>query len=200
MLQFIQLNAQQKDQFGNPMINPMTGQPIMDERGWRTVRSGYRMDEGPGHHYYAQQDVYETLIADYAHRLHRWLRPAEASAYVSILIDSSSLSASAEKDLAGCDRSSSPDPMQAAGQAEIALTQGEAAKVGETQSKTQLNFAKAQQAGSPQGDPSQLPPQIHLAKAVARTSPRRMTYRGAQAGAGERGQRQCGIGAAHSFA
>ena len=36
-----------------------------------------------------------------------------------------------------------------------------------TQSKTQLNFAKAQQAGSPQGDPSQLPPQIHLAKAVA---------------------------------
>ena len=29
MLQFIQLNAQQKDQFGNPMINPMTGQPIM---------------------------------------------------------------------------------------------------------------------------------------------------------------------------
>jgi hypothetical protein len=50
---------------------------------------------------------------------------------------------------------------------QITLKQA-AAQVDETQSKTALNMAKAQSEGMPQGaDSSQLPPQLHIAKAVA---------------------------------
>ena len=161
VLQFIQLNAQQKDQFGNPMINPMTGQPIMQNMVGE-LDVDIIMDEGQDT-INAQQDVYETL-SQIMPSIAPMLKPAEASAAVSILIDSSSLSASAKKTWRDATQQQ-PDPMQQ--QAKQIALQGEAAKVGETQSKTQLNFAKAQQAGSPQGDPSQLPPQIHLAKAVA---------------------------------
>ena len=47
---------------------------------------------------------------------------------------------------------------------------GEAAKVGETQSKTQLNMAKAQAEGMPQGQSPgkfELPPEYQMAKAAA---------------------------------
>ena len=162
VLQFIQLNAQQKDQFGNPMINPMTGQPIMQNMVGE-LDVDIIMDEGQDT-INAQQDVYETL-SQIMPSIAPMLKPAEASAAVSILIDSSSLSASAKKTWRDATQQQ-PDPMQQ--QAKQIALQGEAAKVGETQSKTQLNFAKAQQAGQPAGeDPSQLPPQIHLAKAVA---------------------------------
>ena len=162
VLQFIQLNAQQKDQFGNPMINPMTGQPIMQNMVGE-LDVDIIMDEGQDT-INAQQDVYETL-SQIMPSIAPMLKPAEASAAVSILIDSSSLSASAKKTWRDATQQQ-PDPMQQ--QAKQIALQGEAAKVGETQSKTQLNFAKAQQAWQPAGeDPSQLPPQIHLAKAVA---------------------------------
>ena len=152
----VQINATQ--------INPMTGMPqkvnfigdldvdiIMDE-GQDTIN--------------AQQDVYETL-SQILPSIAPMLKPAEASAAVSILVDSSSLSASAKKVWRDATQQQ-PDPAQE--QAKQIALQGEAAKVGETQSKTTLNMAKAQQAGMPQGQGSQefqLPPQLHIAKAVA---------------------------------
>ena len=161
--QFIQINGQQKDPYGNPMINPMTGQPIMVNMiGELDV--DIIMDEGQDT-INAQQDVYETL-SNIMPSIAPMLKPAEASAAVSILVDASSLSASAKKAWRDATQQQ-PDPAQE--QAKQIALQGEAAKVGETQSKTALNMAKAQSEGMPQGTTTetQLPPELHIAKAVA---------------------------------
>jgi hypothetical protein len=160
--QFIQINGQQKDPFGNPMINPMTGQPIMVNMiGELDV--DIIMDEGQDT-INAQQDVYETL-SNIMPSIAPMLKPAEASAAVSILVDASSLSASAKKAWRDATQQQ-PDPAQEMAK-QITLKQA-AAQVDETQSKTQLNLAKAQSEGMPQGsDSPQLPPQLHIAKAVA---------------------------------
>ena len=154
MAQPVEINGMQSD--------PMTGQQtkvnfigdldvdiIMDE-GQDTIN--------------AQQDVYETL-SQILPSIAPMLKPAEASAAVAILVDSSSLSASAKKTWRDASQQQ-PDPMQE--QAKQIALQGEAAKVGETQSKTMLNTAKAQAEGQgPGAQEFQLPPQLHIAKAVA---------------------------------
>jgi hypothetical protein len=156
MAQFIQING--------VGVDPRTGMPaVVNAIGELDV--DIIMDEGQDT-INAQQDVYETL-SQIIPSIAPMLKPAEASAAVSILVESSSLSATAKKQWRDATQQQ-PDPM--AQQAKQIALQGEAAKVGETQSKTQLNMAKAQSEGMPQGqaqqDP-QLPIQVHMAKAVA---------------------------------
>ena len=115
----------------------------------------------------AQQDVYETL-SQIMPAIAPMLKPAEASAAVSILVDSSSLSAAAKKTWKDATQQQAPDPAQE--MAKKITLEGEAAKVEETKSKTQLNFAKAQSEGMPQGQAPgkfELPPEYQMAKAAA---------------------------------
>jgi hypothetical protein len=154
--QFIQING--------TGLDPMTGQPVMvNAIGQLDV--DIIMDEGQDT-INAQQDVYETL-SQIMPSIAPMLKPAEASAAVSILVDSSSLSATAKKTWRDATQQQ-PDPL--AEQAKQIALQGEAAKVGKTQSETQLNMARAQSEGMPQGAAPgkfELPPQIQIAKAAA---------------------------------
>ena len=154
--QFIQING--------TGIDPRTGQPVM-VNAIGELDVDIIMDEGQDT-INAQQDVYETL-SQIMPSIAPMLKPAEASAAVSILVDSSSLSASAKKVWRDATQQQ-PDPM--AQQAAQLQLQDAAAKVGETQSKTMLNTAKAQSEGMPQGQAPgkfELPPQIQIAKAAA---------------------------------
>jgi len=164
--QFIQINGQQQDEFGNPMIGP-DGKPIMfNAIGELDV--DIIMDEGQDT-INAQQDVYETL-SQILPSIAPMLKPAEASAAVSILVDSSSLSASAKKAWRDAGKQQ-PDPAQE--MAKKITLEGEAAKVDETKSKTMLNQAKAQEAMTPDpmspGAPpkQELPMEFQAAKAIA---------------------------------
>jgi hypothetical protein len=157
--QFVQLNGQQLD--------PMTGQSVMVNLiGELDV--DIIMDEGSDT-INAQQDVYETLT-QIMPSIAPMLKPAEAAAAVGILVESSSLSATAKKTWRDATQQQ-PDPAQETAK-KIAL-EGEAAKVEETKSKVQLNYAKAQSEGMPDapGAPQQmefqLPPELQMAKAVA---------------------------------
>jgi hypothetical protein len=154
--QFIQINGTELD--------PMTGMPVM-VNAIGELDVDIIMDEGQDT-INAQQDVYETL-SQIMPSIAPMLKPAEASAAVSILVDSSSLSASAKKVWRDATKQQ-PDPMQEQAK-QIALA-GEAAKVDETKSKTMLNAAKAQSEGMPQGQPPgkfELPPEYQMAKAAA---------------------------------
>jgi hypothetical protein len=156
--------AAQPVQLNETKIDPVTGQQtrinfigdldvdiIMDE-GQDTIN--------------AQQDVYETL-SQIMPSIAPMLKPAEASAAVSILVDASSLSATAKKAWRDATQQQ-PDPAQEMAK-QITLKQA-AAQVDETQSKTALNMAKAQSEGMPQGQAPgkfELPPEIQIAKAAA---------------------------------
>jgi hypothetical protein len=153
--QFIQINGTQ--------IDLMTGMPVMvNAIGQLDV--DIIMDEGSDT-INAQQDVYETLT-QIMPSIAPMLKPAEASAAVGILVESSSLSATAKKTWREATQQQ-PDPAQE--MAKKITLEGEAAKVGETKSKTQLNMAKAQAEGMPQGSAQapQLPPELQIGKAVA---------------------------------
>jgi hypothetical protein len=114
----------------------------------------------------AQQDVYETL-SNIMPSIAPMLKPAEAAAAVSILVESSSLSEAAKKTWREATKQQ-PDPAQE--MAKKITLEGEAAKVEETKSKVQLNYAKAQSEGMPQGQAPgkfELPPELQIAKAAA---------------------------------
>jgi hypothetical protein len=156
LAQFIQING--------VGIDPMTGMPVV-VNAIGELDVDIIMDEGQDT-INAQQDVYETLSAIIP-SIAPMLKPAEAAAAVSILVESSSLSASAKKSWRDATQQQ-PDPAQE--QAKQIALQGAAAKVGETQSKTQLNMAKAQSEGMPQGHAPgkfELPPEYQMAKASA---------------------------------
>jgi hypothetical protein len=154
--QFVQINGQQ--------IDPMTGMPVMVNLiGELDV--DIIMDEGQDT-INAQQDVYETL-QQIMPSIAPMLKPQEAAAAVGILIESSSLSATAKKTWRDATQAQ-PDPAQE--QAKKITLEGEAAKVEETKSKVQLNYAKAQSEGMPQGQAPgkfELPPEYQMAKAAA---------------------------------
>jgi hypothetical protein len=156
----VQINGQQ--------VDPMTGQPQMVNLiGELDV--DIILDEGSDT-INAQQDVYETL-SQIMPSIAPMLKPAEASAAVSILVDSSSLSATAKKTWRDATQQQQPDPMQE--MAKKITLEGEAAKVEETKSKVQLNYAKAQSEGMPDmmapGQPPkfELPPEMQMLKAAA---------------------------------
>ena len=118
-------------QFGNPMINPMTGQPIMVNMIRRTG-CRHHHGRGPGHHQRATgrlRDAEQHHAFDRADALSR----PSASAAVSILVDASSLRCKCQKAWRDATQQQ-PDPRRSrrsrcvAGQA--------AAQVDETQSKT----------------------------------------------------------------
>jgi hypothetical protein len=155
--QFVQINGQQ--------IDPMTGMPVMVNLiGELDV--DIIMDEGQDT-INAQQDVYETL-QQIMPSIAPMLKPQEAAAAVGILIESSSLSASAKKTWREATQAQ-PDPAQE--MAKKITLEGEAAKVEETKSKVQLNYAKAQSEGMPDGPGApqkfELPPEYQMAKAEA---------------------------------
>jgi hypothetical protein len=157
--QFVQINGTQ--------IDPMTGQPQMvNVIGELDV--DIIMDEGQDT-INAQQDVYETLT-QIMPSLAPMLKPAEAAAAVGILIESSSLSASAKKTWRDATQQQ-PDPAQE--MSKKILLEGEAAKVEKTKSEVMLNHAKAQSEGMPDmggmGQPQkfELPPEYQMAKAAA---------------------------------
>ena len=154
--QFVQINGTQIDpRTGMPQMVNVIGELdvdiIMDE-GQDTINS--------------QQDVYETL-SQIMPSIAPMLKPAEAAAAVSILVDASSLSATAKKAWKNATQQQ-PDPAQEMAK-QLTLKQA-AASVDETQSKTQLNMAKAQAEGMPQGQVPgkfELPPELQMAKAAA---------------------------------
>src|SRR5207253_1135442 len=119
----------------------------------------------------AQQDVYETL-SKILPSVGTMLSPQLAQAAVKVLIDASALPYTAKKAFRDAQQQSmQPDPMaEQAKQIELASN---TAKVDETKSKTMLNMAKAHESGQPEpGQPQQpaqfeLPPEIHVAKALA---------------------------------
>jgi predicted enzyme related to lactoylglutathione lyase len=160
LAQLVQINGQQ--------MNPMTGEMVL-VNAIGELDVDIIMDEGSDT-INAQQDVYETL-SQIMPSIAPMLKPAEASAAVSILVDSSSLSASAKKVWRDATKQQ-PDPAQ-----EISkkiLLEGEAAKVEETKSKVQLNYAKAQSEGMPDiggmmGQPQkfELPPELQVAQSMA---------------------------------
>jgi hypothetical protein len=157
--QFVRLNGQQLD--------PMTGQPVMVNLiGELDV--DIIMDEGSDT-INAQQDVYDTLT-QIMPSIAPMLKPAEAAAAVGILVESSSLSATAKKTWRDATKQQ-PDPAQE--MSKKILLEGEAAKVEETKSKVELNRAKAHSEGMPDapGAPQQmefeLPPEVQMAKAMA---------------------------------
>jgi len=164
----VELNVPQIDPMtGQPAINYMTGQPILDN-AIGELDVDIILDEGSDT-INAQQDVYETL-QKIMPSIAPMLKPAEASAAVGILVESSSLSAEAKKAWRDAGKTQ-PDPMQE--QAKQIALEGEAAKVGETKSKTMLNQAKAQEAMTPDmaapGQPAkfELPPEMQMMKAAA---------------------------------
>ena len=166
MAQFIQING--------TGIDPRTGLPVV-VNAIGELDVDIIMDEGQDT-INAQQDVYETL-SQIIPSIAPMLKPAEASAAVSILVESSSLSAPAKKQWRDATQQQ-PDPM--AQQAKQIALQGEAAKVGETQSKTMLNTAKAQAEGMPQGQAQQDPRNCRRRSILPRrwlTLPRRMPLR-----------------------
>ncbi len=148
-------------------IDPQTGMPTM-VNALGSLDVDIILDEGPDT-VNAQQDVYETLqqvlptIADK-------LSPAEASAAVKLLLDTSALPASAKKTFREASQQP-PDPMQEEAK-KVALA-GEAAKVEETKSKVALNMSKAQEAMQPemgaplQPEQEELPMEVQIAQAVA---------------------------------
>jgi hypothetical protein len=172
--QFVQVNGTQMD--------PMTGQQqLVNAIGELDV--DIIMDEGSDT-INAQQDVYETLT-QIMPSIAPMLKPQEAAAAVSILVESSSLSATAKKTWRDATQQQQPDPMQEMAK-KIAL-EGEAAKVGETKSKTQLNMAKAQSEGMPdmaqpgQPQPFELPPELQVAQSMADIEDKRASAQHKQA-------------------
>jgi hypothetical protein len=154
--QFIQING--------VGIDPRTGQSVM-VNAIGELDVDIIMDEGQDT-INAQQDVYETL-SQIMPSIAPMLKPAEASAAVSILVDASSLSATAKKAWRDATQQQ-PDPAQEMAK-QLTLKQA-AAQVDETQSKTQLNLAKAQSEGAPTGavpGKFELPPELQVAKAAA---------------------------------
>jgi len=120
-------------------IDPRTGMPRMiNAVGQLDVN--FILDEGPDE-INMMADAYDTLVA---------LTAQGANIPPQILLELSPLQASVKRKLLAI--LNKPDPVQEQGK-QITL-QGEAAKVDETKSKTQLNLAKAQETA--QGDPSAL--------------------------------------------
>jgi hypothetical protein len=116
-------------------------------------------------------DRYETM-AQIIPAIAPMLKPAEVQAVVTMLVETSPLSAKHKRSFRQAQmQSQQPDPLQQQA-AQIQLAQGQA-EVGETQSKTILNIAKAQEAGMPdapampQPTEFQVPPIVQIEKALA---------------------------------
>ncbi len=157
--QFIQING--------VGVDPNTGMPTM-VNAMGSLDVDIILDEGPDT-VNAQADIYETLqqvLPAIAERL----SPAESSAAVKLLLETSALPASAKKQFREAQQAP-PDPMQQAA-AKLEL-EGKQAENEETKSKAALNMAKAQEAmtpemGSPmQPQPEELPMEVQIAQAVA---------------------------------
>jgi hypothetical protein len=159
LAQFVQVNRM--------AVDPMTGMPTMvNAIGQLDV--DIILDEGPDT-VNMMADFYETLSQTLP-PIAPMLKPAQAQALVATLIDLSPIDAAAKKRFREASQEQ-PNPMaQQAQQIELA---GAKAKVEETQSKTMLNMAKAQEAGVPempapmQPAEFQLPPDVQVAQAAA---------------------------------
>lgn len=156
--QFIQINGTDVGPDGFPTMVNAIGSLDVD----------IILDEGPDT-VNAQADLYETL-QQVLPSIGDKLSPAEASAAVKLLIDSSAMPGSAKKTFREAQQAP-PDPMQQAA-AKLEL-EGKQAENEETKSKVALNMAKAQEAATPemgapqQPQPDELPMEVQIAQAVA---------------------------------
>lgn len=157
--QFIQVNG--------VGIDPQTGLSTM-VNAVGSLDVDIILDEGPDHTN-AMADLYESL-QQIIPAVAQMLTPPQAQAAVGLLIDSSPLDAGAKKKFREASQSK-PDPARQEAQ-RLQLADA-AAKVRETDSKTMLNQAKAQEAGMPDmGSPQppaqfELPPDIQIEEALA---------------------------------
>jgi hypothetical protein len=160
IMQFVQINALQMGPMGMPQMVNVIGQLDVD----------IVLDEGPDT-VTMMADMYETL-AQIVPAIAPMLKPPEVQAVVTMLIETSPLSAQHKRNFRQAQmQSQQPDPLQAQA-AQIQLAQGQA-EVGETQSKTILNMAKAQAEGMPDAPAApqmaefEVPPIVQIEKALA---------------------------------
>lgn len=158
LAQFIQVNGLQTD--------PRTGLPQMFNK-LGALDVDIILDEGADSITTAQEA--NEVIGQVLQSVGPMLTPPEARAAVQILIDTSPLPFNAKKMFReAAQQAAKPDPAQM--QAKQIAMAGEQAKVEETQSKTTLNYAKAQQAGfpGPQDVPDfKMPPEMQMAQVEA---------------------------------
>lgn len=161
LAQFIQINGVQTD--------PMTGLPTM-VNAIGSLDVDIIMDEGADT-INAQQDVYETL-SNVLPTVGPMLKPQEAAAAVSILVNSSALDATSKKLWRDATKAAQqPDPAQQQAQ-QIALA-GEEANVRKTLSEVDLNKAKTVDtmrgdAPAPmRAEKPELPMEVQVAQALA---------------------------------
>jgi hypothetical protein len=158
---------QQRVPINQPGPPNMLGQPTMINPV-AALDVDIVLDEGPDT-VTMRQDMYETL-SQVIPAIAPMLSPPQVQAVIEMLIESSELDARAKKRFQiASQQAAQPDPlMQQMKQLQLQDAQ---TKIGETQSKTTLNYAKAQEAGMPdQAAPQQgeLPLEIQVQEAQAR--------------------------------
>jgi hypothetical protein len=158
IMQFVQVNALQMGPYGTPQMVNVLGQLDVD----------IVIDEGPDNAT-VMQDMYESL-SQIVPAIAPMLKPPEVAAVITMLIETSPLSAQHKRMFRQASmQAQQPNPM--AQQMQQLQLAGAAAQVDETKSKAILNIAKAQEAGMPEGQPQQqefqLPPGIQIEQALA---------------------------------
>lgn len=149
LVQFLQVNGNSFDQYGQPAIMNALG----------SINVDIVLDEGPDTET-VMGDVFDTLTA---------LAQNKVPIPPQVIIEASSLPGEVKKKLTGMMGQVDPVKQQAT-QLELA---GKAADVEETKSKAMLNVAKAHGAGAPgapgadEPDAFELPPQIQIGQAIA---------------------------------
>jgi hypothetical protein len=155
-LRWVGLNVPMQDEMGNPVIDPQTGQPKMQNQ-LSQLDVDIELDEAPSMGTMQDEEFGKmTELAKVVPSLQQL--PAQAWLEMSNLRSKGKISKIIQQ-------AQQPSPEQQ--QAKAIALQGEAAKVQETQSKVALNLANAREKGmGSDGQPS-LPPEIQQAQAVA---------------------------------
>src|SRR5215510_2285351 len=158
--QHIQINTMQVSPMGMPMMVNQIGELDVD----------IVLDEGPDT-VTMMEDMYETL-SQIIPAIAPMLTPPEVQAVVRMLVETSPLASNIKRQFReAAQQAQQPNPMaQMMQQLQVADAQS---KVQETQSKTTLNYAKAQSEGMPDAPQQpqqmefQLPPGVQVEQALA---------------------------------
>lgn len=153
-LRWVGINVPVTDQMGNPVIDPRTGQPAIQNK-LSEVDVDIEVDEAP--HVGTMQDEEFGKMTELAKVVPSLQQlPAQAWLEMSNLRNKGKVSKIVQQ-------ASQPSPIQQ--QAQQIELEGAAAKVAETKSKVAVNLANAQAKGMPAGE--QLPPGFAAAQAAA---------------------------------
>jgi hypothetical protein len=155
-LRWVGLNVPMQDPMGNPVIDPQTGQPKLQNQ-LSQLDVDIELDEAPSMGTMQDEEFGKmTELAKVVPALQQL--PAQAWLEMSNLRNKGKISKTIQQ-------ASQPSPEQQ--QAKQIALQGEAAKVEETKSKVALNLANAQSKGMDGSGQPELPPGIVAAQAVA---------------------------------